>query len=108
MPNTQKSGQTLRSKKHPHPIPRSGRGSRINSNTSYQIQARVIEATAPCQFVEASQHKLQFLASTSQRHHRRTETPPARPDFAAFGFPLPGGVSCGQAAISNLSRFTLV
>jgi ferredoxin len=30
-------------KKRPHPTLRSGRGSRTNSNTSYQIQARVIE-----------------------------------------------------------------
>src|SRR6476660_7569635 len=40
---TRKSGQILRSKKRPHPTLRSGRGSRTNSNTSYQIQARVIE-----------------------------------------------------------------
>src|SRR5271165_1430290 len=44
MRNTRKSGQILRSKKRPHPTLRSGRGSRTNSNTSYQIQARVIEA----------------------------------------------------------------
>src|SRR5216684_4047089 len=44
MRNTRKSGQILRSKKRPHPTLRNGRGSRTNSNTSYQIQARVIEA----------------------------------------------------------------
>src|SRR5439155_13538041 len=47
MLNTRKSGQILRSKKRPHPTLRSGRGSRTNSNTSYQIQARVIEADSP-------------------------------------------------------------
>src|SRR5260370_38697768 len=47
MRNTRKSGQILRSKKRPHPTLRSGRGSRTNSNTSYQIQARVIEADSP-------------------------------------------------------------
>src|SRR5262249_10269603 len=47
MRNTRKSGQRLRSKKRPHPTLRSGRGSRTNSNTSYQIQARVIEADSP-------------------------------------------------------------
>src|SRR6202011_6043636 len=31
-------------KKRPRPTPRSGRGSRTNSNTSHQIPARVIEA----------------------------------------------------------------
>src|SRR5258705_871963 len=44
MRNTRKSGQILRSKKRPRPTLRSGRGSRTNSNTSYQIPARVIEA----------------------------------------------------------------
>src|SRR6267143_1893887 len=44
MRNTRKSGQILRSKKRPRPTPRSGRGSRTNSNTSHQIPARVIEA----------------------------------------------------------------
>ena len=44
MPNTRKSGQTLRPKKRPRPTLRSGRGSRTNSNTSHQIPARVIEA----------------------------------------------------------------
>src|SRR5271170_6963556 len=44
MPNTRKFGQTSRSKKRPRPTPRSGRGSRTNSNTSHQIPARVIEA----------------------------------------------------------------
>src|SRR6516165_3439035 len=34
----------LPSKKHPRPTLRSGRGSRINCNTSHQIPARVIEA----------------------------------------------------------------
>ena len=34
-------------KKRPHPTLRSGRGSRTNSNTSYQTQARVIEADSP-------------------------------------------------------------
>src|SRR4029450_9565180 len=47
MRNTRKSGQILRSKKRPHPTLRSGRGSRTNSNTSYQIQARVIETDSP-------------------------------------------------------------
>src|SRR6266540_3639484 len=47
MRNTRKSGQILRSKKRPQPTLRSGRGSRTNSNTSYQIQARVIEADSP-------------------------------------------------------------
>src|SRR6266849_7808978 len=47
MRNTRKSGQILRSKKRPHPTLRSGRGSLTNSNTSYQIQARVIEADSP-------------------------------------------------------------
>src|SRR6516162_7594389 len=47
MRNTRKSGQRLRSKKRPHPTLRSGRGSRTNSNTSYRIQARVIEADSP-------------------------------------------------------------
>src|SRR6266567_1930238 len=47
MLNTRKSGQILRSKKRPHPTLRSGRGSRTNSNTSYQIQARVIETDSP-------------------------------------------------------------
>src|SRR5258707_1927935 len=47
MRNTRKSGQILRSKKRPHPTLRSGRGSRTNSNTSYQIQARGIEAGSP-------------------------------------------------------------
>src|SRR5260221_5931754 len=47
MRNTRKSGQILRSKKRPHPTLRSGRGSRTNSNTSYRIQARVIEADSP-------------------------------------------------------------
>src|ERR1700720_4961972 len=47
MRNTRKSGQILRSKKRPRPTPRSGRGSPTNSNTSYQIQARVIEADSP-------------------------------------------------------------
>jgi ferredoxin len=41
--NTQESGQILRSRKHPRPTPRSGRGSRTSSNTSHQIRARVIE-----------------------------------------------------------------
>jgi Fe-S-cluster-containing hydrogenase component 2 len=41
---SRKSGQILRSKKRPHAILRSGRASRTNSNTSHQIQARVIEA----------------------------------------------------------------
>src|SRR6267154_3480074 len=44
MRNTLKSSQILRSKKRPRPTLRSGRGSRTNSNTSYQIPARVIEA----------------------------------------------------------------
>src|SRR5215469_12246942 len=44
MPNTRKSGQILRSKKHSRPTLRSGRGSRTNSNTSHQIPAQVIEA----------------------------------------------------------------
>src|SRR5208283_2489051 len=44
MPNTRKSGQTLRLKKRPRPTLRSGRGSRTNSNTSHQIPARAIEA----------------------------------------------------------------
>ena len=44
-------GQILRSKKRPHPTLRSGRGSRTNSNTSYQIQARVIEADSPSDVV---------------------------------------------------------
>src|ERR1700732_5577516 len=44
MRNTRKSGQILRSKKRPHPTPRSGRGSRTNFHTSQQIPARVIEA----------------------------------------------------------------
>src|SRR5882724_3334073 len=47
MRNTRKSGQILRSKKRPRRTLRSGRGSRTNSNTSYQIQARVIEADGP-------------------------------------------------------------
>src|ERR1700730_10034557 len=47
MRNTRKSGQILRSKKRPHPTGKSGREGRINSNTSYQFQARVIEATVP-------------------------------------------------------------
>src|SRR6266404_9605963 len=47
MRNTRKSGQILRSKKRPHPTVRSGRGSRTNSNSSYRIQARVIEADSP-------------------------------------------------------------
>jgi ferredoxin len=34
-------------KKRLHPTLRSGRGSRTSSNTSYQIQARVIEADSP-------------------------------------------------------------
>jgi hypothetical protein len=38
----------LRSKKRPRPTPRSGRGSWANSNTSYQIPARVIEADSAC------------------------------------------------------------
>src|SRR6266511_3683379 len=44
MRNTRKHGQILRSKKRPHLILRRERGSLTNSNTSYQIQARVIEA----------------------------------------------------------------
>src|SRR5258706_5531927 len=44
MRTTRKSGQILRSKKHPRPTLRSGRGSRTSSNTSRQIPARVIEA----------------------------------------------------------------
>src|SRR6516225_8940189 len=44
MRNTRKSGQILWSKKRPRPTPRSGRGSRTNSNTSRQILVRVIEA----------------------------------------------------------------
>src|SRR5690348_17926429 len=44
MRNTQESGQILRSKKRPRRTLRSGRGSRTNSNTSRQIQARVIDA----------------------------------------------------------------
>src|ERR1700736_2207619 len=44
MQNTRKSGQILRSKKHPRPTGKSGRGSRTNSNTSQQIQAPLIEA----------------------------------------------------------------
>src|SRR5215472_4857799 len=44
MQNTQKFGQTSRSKKRPRPTPRSGRGSQINCNTSHQIPVRVIEA----------------------------------------------------------------
>src|SRR5438067_2229007 len=47
MRNTRKSGQILRSKKHPRRTLRSGRGSRTNSNTSHQIPERVIEADAP-------------------------------------------------------------
>src|SRR5258708_25488626 len=47
MRNTRKSGQILRSKKRPPPTLRRGRGSRTNSNTSYQIQARGIEADSP-------------------------------------------------------------
>src|SRR5262249_4119105 len=44
MRNTQESGQILRSKKRPRRTLRSGRGSRINSNTSRQIPARVIDS----------------------------------------------------------------
>src|SRR6516164_7384353 len=44
MRNTRKFGQILRSKKRPRPTPRSGRGSRINCNTSHQIPVQVIEA----------------------------------------------------------------
>src|SRR6516165_8901846 len=44
MRNTQKFGQTSRSKKRPRPTPRSGRGSQINCNTSHQIPVWVIEA----------------------------------------------------------------
>src|SRR5260370_42317069 len=47
MRNTRKSGQILRSKKRPHPTLRRGRGSRTNSNTSYQTQARGSEADSP-------------------------------------------------------------
>jgi Fe-S-cluster-containing hydrogenase component 2 len=49
-----KSGQILRSKKRHHPTLKSGRGSRTNSNTSYQIQARVIEADSPSAVEHAS------------------------------------------------------
>src|SRR6516164_5493892 len=48
MRNTRKSGHRLRSKKHPRPTPRSGRGSRINCNTSHQIPVQVIEAENAC------------------------------------------------------------
>src|SRR6516162_7965781 len=44
MPNTQESGQRLRSKKRPRRTIRSGRGSQTNSNTSRQIPARLIDA----------------------------------------------------------------
>src|SRR3984957_14174600 len=45
MPNSRKSGQTLRSKNRLRPTLRIGRGSQTNSNSSYQIPARVIDAT---------------------------------------------------------------
>src|SRR6516165_7969509 len=44
MRNTQKFGQTSRSKKRPRPTLRSGKGSQINCNTSHQIPVWVIEA----------------------------------------------------------------
>src|SRR6516162_7612807 len=59
MRNTRKSGQILWSKKRPRPTLRSGRGSRTNSNTSHQIQARVIEAGASAvQAPEACRRRL--------------------------------------------------
>src|SRR5580704_18284499 len=45
MPNSRKSGQTLRSKNRLRLTLRIGRESRTNSNSSYQIPARVIDAT---------------------------------------------------------------
>src|SRR5215469_16403954 len=55
MQNTQKFGQTSRSKKRPRPTPRSRRGSQVNCNTSHQIPVWVIEAlntraVAPARF----------------------------------------------------------
>src|SRR5271165_4548123 len=44
MPNTRKSGQTLRLRKRPRLTLRIGRGSRTNSSTSHQIPAQVIDA----------------------------------------------------------------
>ena len=47
MRNTRKFGQILKSKERLRPTLRTGRGSRINCNTSHQIPARVIEAETP-------------------------------------------------------------
>src|SRR6266571_7206900 len=57
MRNTRKSDQTFRSKKRPLPILRSGRESRINSNTSYPTQVRVIEVDSPRPLNEISSSK---------------------------------------------------
>src|SRR6266436_8295578 len=68
MRNTRKSGQILRSKKRPRPTLRSGRGSRTNSNTSYQIPARVIEAD------KVNVHPVcDVLLVASQRHSLRSK-----------------------------------
>src|SRR5262249_40727769 len=80
MRNTRKSGQILRSKKRPHPILRSGRGSPTNSNTSRQIPARVIDAA--CDTLPASAPKFAKRAqcyaarrsrSVGPRGHRTAE-----------------------------------
>src|SRR6516164_374172 len=44
MQNTRRFGQILRSGRRPRSTPKSGRGSRINCNTSHQTPVRVIEA----------------------------------------------------------------
>jgi Domain of unknown function (DUF3470) len=84
-----------------HPIPRSGRGSRINCNTSYQVQVRVIEATVP---VLGSSWR---RASTSRSF---SPTPLALRDCIALStgatrfcrFRL--SVSCGAPAVRRQSR----
>src|SRR6516225_546034 len=72
-----KSGQISRSKNRPRPTLRSGRGSRTNSNTSHQIQARVIEAGASAvQVPDACRRRLiQEASNMTQTLVSKTCTP---------------------------------